>query len=175
MNSKNRGALLTISLIMTLVATAYFSIEDQSEMGDHTLSLNEVNPQPQTLKNITYLAPEVSAKRNLIDPLADVFMSNIQLKDEIEFPSPGPQISTPPPQPLLTPPTPPALPFTYIGKLIEGREIVVFLGLRGKNLAVKTGDTIQNTYRIEEIKPPLLIVTYIPMGIKQSIQIGETN
>lgn len=72
-------------------------------------------------------------------------------------------------------PTEPQLPFKYIGKLGDGSEYTVFLSAQNKSYAVKLGDTIIQTYRIDEIKPPVMILTYLPTNTKQTMQIGETN
>jgi hypothetical protein len=71
-----------------------------------------------------------------------------------------------------SPPSAPPVPFKYIGKLYGDDEYTVFLHLNGRNISVKTGDTIAQSYKIEEINPPLMSATYLPLNIKQTIDIG---
>jgi hypothetical protein len=39
-------------------------------------------------------------------------------------------------------------------------------------LVVKTLDTIDNQYRVDEIRPPMMTVTYLPLQRKQMVAIG---
>jgi hypothetical protein len=72
----------------------------------------------------------------------------------------------PPPQP------PPPLPFSYIGRLAEGAHTTVFLAAGDRNLVVKAGDVIDNTYKVEEIGQSVLVLTYLPQNVKQTMPIG---
>ena len=81
----------------------------------------------------------------------------------------------PPPPAPPSPPAPPPLPFTYLGKLLEGERSVVFLTNLDRNYTVKSGDVIENTYRVEEIRVPMMTLTYMPLNMKQTLYIGEAN
>jgi hypothetical protein len=72
----------------------------------------------------------------------------------------------------LPPPSAPPVPFKYIGKLYGDDEYTVFLHLNGRNISAKTGDTIAQSYKIDEINPPLMTSTYLPLNIKQTTDIG---
>jgi len=75
---------------------------------------------------------------------------------------------------LAPPPPPPAppVPFTYLGRLAEGPQTTVFLAAGDRNLVVKAGDVIDNTYRVDEIGERVLVLTYLPQNLKQPIPIG---
>jgi len=75
-----------------------------------------------------------------------------------------------PPEPLAPPPPPP--PFTYMGRLAEGGQTTVFLAHGDRNLVVRVGDVIDNTYQVEEIGATLLVLTYLPQNLKQTMSIG---
>lgn len=70
---------------------------------------------------------------------------------------------------------PPPLPFTYLGKMLEGRETVVFLLFQEKTVAVRRADVIDGTYRVEQITPHSMILVYLPLNEKQSLDFGSTN
>ena len=70
------------------------------------------------------------------------------------------------------PPQAPPLPFAYIGRLSEDRDTTVFLALGDRNLVVKPGDTIDNTYKLEEISDSAVVLTYLPLGQRQALPIG---
>lgn len=83
----------------------------------------------------------------------------------------------PPPPPPLPPPPPaaPPLPFTYMGKLLQGDQWAVFLTAPDRNYMVKPGDVIEDTYRVEEVRAPMMTLTYLPLNMKQTLYIGEAN
>lgn len=82
----------------------------------------------------------------------------------------------PPPKPLPPPPpTAPPLPFTYLGKKLEGGAWEVYLARRDQTFIVNVQTVIENTYRVDEIKPPTLSLTYLPLNQTQTLTIGGTD
>jgi hypothetical protein len=77
-------------------------------------------------------------------------------------------VAVTPPEPQAPPPPP----FTYMGRLAEGGQTTVFLAQGDRNLVVQVGDVIDNTYKVEEIGPTLLVLTYLPQNLKQTMPIG---
>lgn len=71
-------------------------------------------------------------------------------------------------------PTAPALPFTYGGRYTEGDKIFVFLNEGAKMHTVRQGDTVNATYRVENIAPGTITLTYLPLGLQQILQTGST-
>jgi hypothetical protein len=84
-------------------------------------------------------------------------------------PPPPPQTKPQPP----APPTAPPLPFTCLGRYQEAEEAIVFLVKGDLVLAVKEGDVIEDLYRIDGIQGATLSLTYLPLNIKQTINIGD--
>lgn len=64
---------------------------------------------------------------------------------------------------------PPPLPFTYLGKIHDGRETVIFLRFHENTLAVRRGDVIDGTYRVEQITPQSMVLLYLTLNEKQSL------
>ena len=58
---------------------------------------------------------------------------------------------------------------------MDGSEIVVFLEKQNSNYAVRAGDKLDNTYKVDEIKPGVMTLTYLPLGQQQTIAIGAAN
>ena len=83
----------------------------------------------------------------------------------------------PPPPPKPAPPPPPSappLPFTFLGKKMEpGGKPTIFLAGSNRVYLVKDGETIDNIYRVEGVEDGKLVLTYLPLQIKQYIHIGE--
>lgn len=72
-------------------------------------------------------------------------------------------------------PTAPALPFTYGGRYTEGSNTFVFLNEGAKMHKVRQGDTVNATYRIETIATGAITLTYLPLGMQQTIQTGTPS
>lgn len=85
-------------------------------------------------------------------------------------PAPTPVKASPPPPPMAPP-----LPFTFLGKKLEGGTWEVFLARGEQSFVVREGSMIDNTYRVDSITPPNLSLTYMPLGQSQSLAIGETR
>jgi hypothetical protein len=179
-----RRTMLGIALFLTLGATAYGWIDDQKPDALEVVTAVRETQEPARIVPVAQIAKTAAEKlpgRMLLEVDRDIFSV---LGKEPE-PEPEPQkIAVPTSatpiisQPLpVSPPLPiaPILPFTYIGKLGESGQYTVFVSARGKNYAVKAGETVAQLYRIEEIRPPLMTVTYLPMNIKQTLPIGEID
>jgi len=80
-----------------------------------------------------------------------------------------------PPPPPPPEPRAPALPFQYLGKLVEGGETKIFLARQGKNLIVRAGDVIDDTYAVQEISAGRLVFEYLPLKEKQLLSIGVSH
>ena len=86
---------------------------------------------------------------------------------------------TPPPPPLppvvAQAPTAPPLPFTYAGKRQDGPQWEVYL-MRGDTVhIVREGSSFDGAYGVVSIKPPVLTLKYQPLGIEQTLPIGEAE
>jgi hypothetical protein len=78
-----------------------------------------------------------------------------------------------PPPPPPPPPQAPPLPFAYVGRLVEDRDTTVFLAQGERNLVVKPGEVIDNTYKLEEVGERTLVLTYLPLSQKQTLPTGS--
>lgn len=85
-------------------------------------------------------------------------------------PKPAPVVvarRAPPP-----PPSAPPLPFKYMGKMVSGDEVSVFLIHGNRNLVVHEGDTIDSKYRVEQIADSTMTLTYLPLEQRQILNFG---
>ncbi|MES3001257.1 MAG: hypothetical protein V4787_11255 [Pseudomonadota bacterium] len=85
----------------------------------------------------------------------------------------------PPPPPLppqpAPPPTAPPVPYTFLGKKQEGDAWEVFLAKGEQTFVVRAGGVIESDWRIDGIDPPTLALTYLPLGLPQTISIGDAR
>ena len=87
-------------------------------------------------------------------------------------PPPPPPPSKPHSQaPVMAPP----LPYAVIGKKLEDGAWQVFLRGNDRILVVKTLDTIDDAYRVDEIRPPVMTLTYLPLKQRQTLPIGGSE
>lgn len=68
-------------------------------------------------------------------------------------------------------PTAPPLPFTYLGKMIDGALITVFVSKNGRNLTLKGGETIEGLYAVKSIDAQKVVFEYIPLNLEQILSI----
>jgi hypothetical protein len=75
------------------------------------------------------------------------------------------------------PPAPeaPPLPFHFLGRLVEDGKVAYFLQLNERNLVMRVGDTVDQTYTLEGINHGTLSFMYLPLHLKQSLDVGEVN
>jgi hypothetical protein len=72
------------------------------------------------------------------------------------------------PQAARARPEAPALPFRYLGKLIEDGKLSVFLANGAESLSVAAGDRIGD-YRVDKVSESEVQFTYLPLKTKQSL------
>jgi hypothetical protein len=69
-------------------------------------------------------------------------------------------------------PKAPPWPYAYLGKQSSEGQWWVYLTLGDDTRAVKKGQVLDGKYRIDNIEPPLLSVTYLPLNEVQTVNIG---
>jgi len=177
-DSIHKQYLLYGMLLLTITATVYYQYEDtqnshkdivnvSARINDKYLSQprsNQISPN-QPIRLVNYGKVDIFESNK---PIQEV----VNVKPQVKIVSSDIPIITPP---VIPAPTAPPIPFKYIGKIYGDNEYQVFIGFNNKNLIVKEGEVIQQTYKIEKISPPVMTFTYIPMSILQSMQIGEPN
>jgi hypothetical protein len=76
------------------------------------------------------------------------------------------------PEPVAPPaPTAPPLPFKYLGKLVDKGKLVVFLMRNDEPHSVEQGQTIDNTYKVDEVTESVVTFIYLPLGNQQTLPI----
>jgi hypothetical protein len=107
-----------------------------------------------------------------LDPDGDPFGPRSFRPAPPKVKAPSVQTALDAPSPPVPPPQAPPLPFIFMGRLSEARDTTVFLTMGERNLIVKPGDTIDNTYKVEEVNDTAVVLTYLPMNLRQTLPIG---
>ena len=165
-SAKQRGWLLGAALALTLAAVA--ATNGQGEADDAIVrpdALRTRHPQQERSAEDQPAGTLVLAKLNreaLPEDVRDMFAAKSW------YVAPRPM--------KAAKPTAPPVPFVYIGKLAEqGEKAVIILARQNRTYTVSEGDVLDHDYRIDEVRPPVLTLTYLPLNIKQTIQIGAAN
>ena len=87
-------------------------------------------------------------------------------------PPPPPPTPAPPPAPVV--PTAPPLPFSFVGMVESGMGKPQAFLARGETLfVVSAGDILDNnTYRVESFNANQVVITYLPLTMKQTIEVS---
>lgn len=88
-------------------------------------------------------------------------------------------VAPPPPPPVQAappaPPTAPPLPFTFLGRYWDSGKLIFFLVSGDRILSVKKGDIVDGNYRIDGVSGATLVITYLPLNSKQSLDMGTAG
>lgn len=169
--TKQRWTVLILLLGLTLSATAWVSQHDEPAAA--VTEAHAAQPEKAVL-------PEKKAQesvRSVAEP-AVLKLEKLQREPAEDaatdlFAAKSWYVPPPPPKPMPPPPpSAPPLPFSYMGKLIEDGQMTVFLTKQDRNYVVKTGDTIDGMYKVEEVSARMMTLTYMPLKIKQTLMIG---
>lgn len=79
--------------------------------------------------------------------------------------------------PAVPPPAPtaPPLPFAYLGKLIDGDKLEIFIAHGDEHYSAEQGKTIGGEYKIEKVTAKAVTFIYLPLGTRQSLPIPASN
>lgn len=155
---QKRRIVMWAALLLTLAATVWVAA---SEPATDDMPATPSQPHPVAARKSVATESAYQARAVIEHEPQEVFVGD---------PPPAPERPAPPPKP-----TTPALPFRYAGKLIEDGKVMVFLSQDQRNLAVHAGDVIDDTWRVESIRPPTMTLVYLPLKTEVPLAIGEMN
>lgn len=172
---KPRHLILGAMLLMTLAATAWVAQED----GKTEVALPakaSAARQPAVSRASHTLPNKDTTAVLLLDKLQQRVAASAEEQDIFTAkswyvpPPPPPQPAKPEPPP---PPAAPPLPFKFMGQFQEeSGQVIVYLVNGDRTYTVKEGDVIDNTYRVESANIRQLVLTYLPLTIKQTLPTG---
>lgn len=170
-----------LALLFTLVVTVLVSQQDENDVvvatrkdaaalnGDkkvrltqqelHTADVTETKQDSQLLS----LPTDLGIQRSLESGVPkNIFTPFVAIQN-------NPDMNT---EPAITLP---ANPFVYAGKIIEDGTLMVFLIDGEKSHAVKSGDVIEDIWKVKSITPPTMTLKYIPLKFEIQMEIGANS
>lgn len=169
-----KGKLLGLVLIGTLVA-AYFApdSDDTNAALPVKTSINVTSVENNTVSPIKRAVAGTRnlqiRPRNSDEELGDVFGSQTWALAK--------EITKPLKVEVLAPPAPqaPALPFRFLGRLVDGGKTAYFFQFNERNLIMQPGDSVDDTYILNSVEGGVLTFTYLPLNERQTLVVGEVN
>ena len=73
------------------------------------------------------------------------------------------------------PPVAPAFPYAYLGGLLEDGVRTTFYTKGDRVLPVKTGDTVDAVYRVDQMNEKQMTLTYLPLNQSQTVALGSAR
>lgn len=111
--------------------------------------------------------------------LEKLYREEMEVGEQDLFQSKSWYVPPPPPKEEMLPPPPPTappLPFNYMGKINETPTRTVYFLIKGDTVySVSEGDVIDGTYKVEGAAGDQLDLIYLPLNIKQSLNIGSSS
>lgn len=165
-----RWRVLGAALLLSLAATGWLAAQENGLADEAEAMPVKAAPAPATEDAGSAQAPgeiRIEALHRRVDErgVREVFAARSWQAAPAQQAAP----QAPPP------PTAPGLPFTYFGKMTYEGGVAVLLTYQDRNLAVRAGEVIDGTYRIDSINGPVLTITYLPLDTQQTMHIGERN
>jgi hypothetical protein len=72
-----------------------------------------------------------------------------------------------------TVPTAPPLPFQFVGKMSDSQQSQVFLQNGERLYVVRSGDVIDQTYKVGQITATEMSLVYLPLHLAQTLSVGS--
>jgi len=121
-------------------------------------------------------ADSAGAYQRLVNRVSDAKAAPALFSTQSWFVAPPPPPPPPPPVEVAPPPpTAPPLPFAVMGSYrVPGEEPVYFLTRGERVFDVRVGDTIDHIYSVDGAEGGQLLLTFMPLNVRQTLTIGET-
>lgn len=69
----------------------------------------------------------------------------------------------------------PSLPFSFIGRMVDGNEVTIFLSQNDRQYIAKEKDVLDDTYRVDKIGEGDAVLTYLPTNAQQILFFNTTT
>lgn len=167
---KRKWSLLALVLVLAALLVAAGADRDGKGKAE-TVAESRPKPKTENARMADASGPELALLQRPAETKepGNVFESKSWY---VPPPAPPPAKLLPPPPP---PPTAPPLPFTYLGQYQDKDKPVIFLVRGDRVLTVKQGEVIDGAYRVDGIVGTSLGLTYLPLNIKQILNIGTAG
>lgn len=168
-----RQAVMSLALVATVAATAWFALQaDPAADVQDLLAAPQRAAAPARMQAVAPSAVAVPPATVLANTprFAKADGNLFAVRHWQAAPLAGAPVveAAPPPEP------PPALPFKYLGKLVEGGEVVVFLAQGNQIHLARRGDVLAG-YRVDELRADGMRFTHLARNAPYDLAFGSGN
>lgn len=187
MSGGRRGSWLSIAVVATILLVIWTVVQQEEETIADSPERGAEQGVESNRRSGKISSDEANTKggTETVESLRLDYLVRQKSKMETTNPFSSSSWYRPPPPPVLPPtlppepvvppePTAPPLPFKYLGSYEDGPKRLILLLKDEQMYTVTEGDTIDNTYRVERIEGSRVDMLYLPMGIIQTIDTGES-
>ena len=163
-----RWLVLYGALFATVAAAVWPRADDGAalEVVAPVARSSEAAPGGKPVTAVAAALPELGER--LERPRADKEVEN--LFGPTSWIPPAPKVAPVMPEP----PTAPPFPYASAGSLADKDGPMVVFMKQNQHFIVRRGDVLESTYRIDEIQPRSVTVTYLPLNLQQVVPLGGT-
>jgi hypothetical protein len=166
--SRREWLLLGLGLIVIVAWIAFdHGADETSPSGAQAPAV--IKPKAQAPRSADPNALDLSARQGASDAGES---TNLFAGKSWYVPPPPAPAAKPLPAP---PPTAPPLPFSYLGRYQDSGAPIIYLVRGERVLLVSAGDVIEGTYRVDGIVANRLSLTYLPLNIGQTLEMGNVQ
>lgn len=165
-----KGSLLILLTVSLGTAWAMASKEQEDASGDVVGAITKDARKQRLSAGADQQPPEIHFNLSAIKrPIPkNIHTTGLFESKSWYTPPPTPKLAVPayvpPPQP-----TAPALPFTFIGRMLDGKEVTLFITRKDQHYAVKEKEIFDSDYRVDKIGASEAVLTYLPTDTQQTL------
>lgn len=164
-----RWALLLVALALTLVTSVYPTSEEEKLAETPPSKRTQLASQRTSSSEEDYVMPSAELKGEINPFTPRRWEKSLPLPEQ---PAKSEVAIKPEPS---TPPGPPALPFKFMGRMDESGQETIYLSRGDEMIIARTGETLDNTYKIQFMDSQHIEFEHIPTGEKQVLSISAAE
>jgi hypothetical protein len=174
--TRKRIALLIVAVggAMLVERVVALSSEDDSAVvaaparrthAESTRGTDTAAPPPAGLQMPRMAARQAASGVEVDDDKSEI----VSVFDAVSWlPPPAKAPPAPPPPPPVAPP----FPYVYMGGLSQDGERTAFFAQGDRSLPLKSGDSVDSSWRVEKINEKQMTVTYLPLQQTVTVSLG---
>ena len=155
-----------VLLFGTLAGIAGWLLLDTPDKAVGVAGSSSVRAVPDNVQRAGLAEPlQLPERRTLVRPQGELFGA------PPAPPQPSVVVAPAPVAPAV--PIAPPMPYRFAGRFVMGGEEEILLARGRLAFAVKTGDVVEGTYRVDSIGADSIELVYLPLGLKDRIVVNS--
>lgn len=165
-----RKGLLGLALIATLIASVVDFTDTElvqpTQKESAAQTAGSAGDERVAARKPAEVAEQSALRERYAPQGVDLFSSHGWQRQHLITPTPMPR------KPVM--PKAPPLPFSYLGKMFDGEETLVFVSQGQRSHLLREGDVLEQ-YKVADISSEEITFVYTPLNEKQRLRFGKEN